>query len=87
MEELRATSSSTSVAQGIKKESLFNDSSEGTRQSITTLISIPAAQATIKKLFSGECTSAKTCEIHINRVKKSSTITIETKTVWTLRAS
>jgi hypothetical protein len=55
METLRTTSTSTSVAQGIKTESLFNDSIEGTRQQITTFTSMPAAQAATKKIFSSEC--------------------------------
>jgi hypothetical protein len=43
--------------------------------------SLPVAQAIKKESFSGECTSARTYEIHVILVKKTSTITIETKTV------
>jgi hypothetical protein len=87
MGKLKAASTSTLVPQAIKKESLFNESIEGTRQPSTTFASMPAAQTTKKESFSGECNSARTCEIHVIHVKKPSTTTIETKILWGLKAS
>jgi hypothetical protein len=65
MGKLKAAFNSTSVVQAIRKESLSNESIEGTKQTISKSTSIPAAQVIKRESFSGECTSLKR-----NRFKK-----------------
>jgi hypothetical protein len=65
MGKLKAAFNSTSVVQAIRKESLSNESIEGTKQAIAKSSSIPAAQVIKRESFSGECTSLKR-----NRFKK-----------------
>jgi hypothetical protein len=86
MEKLEATSTLTPVAHATKRESLFHESIEGTKQLIAKLTSRSTARATKKESSSGECTSARTCEVYDIHVNKT-TITAETKTLWALKAS
>jgi hypothetical protein len=54
-------------------------------ETTSTLSSV--VQVTKKESSSGECNSARNCEVHDIHVDKTSTITVETKTLWALKAS